>query len=134
MIKKLMKCEGFNELLNGDEKEAWKKIKEVTKNFLGNKRATNHKEMIAEMMSALKVIKVNMSPKMHYLDGHVERFEKNCGDFSDEQGERFHQDIVEFERRYKGKSIINMLGEYCWSLCRYPEEEESKRICKQPSF
>ena len=40
-----------------------------------------------------------MSIRMHYLHSHLDRFPENCGDVSDEQGERFHQDIKGMERR-----------------------------------
>ncbi|KYM81997.1 hypothetical protein ALC53_07545, partial [Atta colombica] len=38
--------------------------------------------------------------------------EANWGEFNDD-GERFHQDI---EKRFKGKDIRHMLGEYCWFI------------------
>ena len=38
-----------------------------------------------------------MSIKKHFL--HLDRFPANCGDVSDDQGERFHQAIKEMERR-----------------------------------
>jgi hypothetical protein len=37
---------------------------------------------------------------------------------SDKQGERFHQDISQTEKRYSEKSNSNMLADYCWSLIR----------------
>jgi len=45
----------------------------------------------------------NMSIKLHFLYSHLERFPENLGDLSDEQGERFHQDIREMEVRYQGR-------------------------------
>ncbi|GBM72637.1 hypothetical protein AVEN_238222-1 [Araneus ventricosus] len=50
---------------------------------------------------------------------------------SDEQGERFHQDIKEMERRYQGRWDVNMMADYCWCLKRdsdvddKPEKEAS---------
>jgi hypothetical protein len=32
------------------------------------------------------------------------------------QGERFHKDVKESERRYQGRWNINMLTDYCWML------------------
>ncbi|GAB0098325.1 hypothetical protein DMENIID0001_140440 [Sergentomyia squamirostris] len=37
---------------------------------------------------------------------------------SDEQGEQFHQQIKEMERRYQGRWDHHMLADYCWSLHR----------------
>ena len=38
-----------------------------------------------------------MSIKMHYLFSHIDRFPENLGAMSDEQGERFHQDIKKWK-------------------------------------
>ena len=35
---------------------------------------------------------------------------------SEEQGERFHQDVMVFERRYQGQYNENMMGYYIWGL------------------
>ena len=42
-----------------------------------------------------------MSVKMHFLRSHLDYFPHNWGDFSEEQGERFHQDISDMEKRYQ---------------------------------
>lgn len=76
------------------KKRAFNGIVATIKNFLGNKRAENYKEIIAEMMSAFRDMKVNMSLKIHFLYDHLEFFPDNLGDYSDEHGERFHQDIL----------------------------------------
>ena len=44
-----------------------------------------------------------MSYKLHFLHNHSDQFPENCGDFSDEHGERFHQDIKNKEQRYQGR-------------------------------
>ena len=46
-------------------------------------------------------------------------FPENLGSVSDEQGERFHQDISLMEKRYKGKWTPNM-------LCRLLLESEKR--------
>ncbi|CAD6216765.1 GSCOCG00012892001-RA-CDS [Cotesia congregata] len=38
-----------------------------------------------------------MHLKLHYLHSHQDHFPENLGDYSEEQGERFHQDISEME-------------------------------------
>ncbi|KAJ7985778.1 hypothetical protein DPEC_G00344000 [Dallia pectoralis] len=40
------------------------------------------------------------------------KFKKQMGTFSEEQGERFHQDILECERRNPGQYNENMMGDY----------------------
>ena len=34
-----------------------------------------------------------MSLKLHFMDSHVQYFPEHLGDYNEEQGERFHQDI-----------------------------------------
>ena len=60
-------------------------------------------------------------------------FPPNSGTVSDEQGERFCRDIVIMEKRYQGKSTVNMLSDYCWMIIRTPksavsESEPVKRL------
>ncbi|UYV66594.1 hypothetical protein LAZ67_4002243 [Cordylochernes scorpioides] len=51
---------------------------------------------------------------------------------SDEQGERFHQDIKVMEERYQGVWDYIMMADYCWNLFRdlpeYPYKRKSKRL------
>ena len=37
---------------------------------------------------------------------------------SEEQGERFYQDIKCMEKQYQGSWNVNMLADYCWELQR----------------
>ncbi|KAK3883232.1 hypothetical protein Pcinc_012433 [Petrolisthes cinctipes] len=55
---------------------------------------------------------------MHFLRSHLDYFSNNCGDLSEEQGERFHKDIQEMEERYQGRWDVNFLADYCWCLKR----------------
>jgi hypothetical protein len=45
-------------------------------------------------------------------------FRKILGAVSEEQGERFREDIKEMETRYQGRWNVNMMGDYCWLLRR----------------
>ncbi|KYQ56489.1 hypothetical protein ALC60_04566, partial [Trachymyrmex zeteki] len=99
-------------------------------NFLSNKNTDNHKELVAEMISAFHAMKVNMSLKIHLLHNHLDFFTPNLGKFSDEHGERFHQDITITEKRFKEKDVRHMLGEYCWSIVRDTKSESYKRQIK----
>ena len=57
-----------------------------------------------------------MSIKLHYLHNHLEHFPENLDDVSDEQGERFHQDISEMKSRYQGRWDQGMMADYCWCI------------------
>ena len=73
-----------------------------------------------------------MSIKMHYLFLHIDRFPENLGSISDEQGERFHQDIKEMESRYQGRWDAVMMADYCWTLRRdLPTTQYSRTSTKR---
>jgi hypothetical protein len=117
-IRELMSDQAFDQVLNDNELAAWISLKEVILNFLGNNRARNYGELVDKMLEAYKRMKCNMSLKIHFLHSHLDFFPSNLGDVSDEHGERFHQDVATMEKRYKGKSTLSMLADYCWSLKR----------------
>jgi len=56
--------------------------------------------------------------KVHMVHALLDKFKKNLGAYSEEQGERFHHDIKDFEVRYQGKYNENMMGDYVWGLIR----------------
>jgi hypothetical protein len=59
-----------------------------------------------------------MRLKIHFFNSHLGFFPENLGAMSENQGERFHRDIKEMERRYQGRWNVNMMGDYCWTLHR----------------
>ncbi len=71
-------------------------------NFLGNHKASNYRELVKEMLSALEQLDANMNIKVHFLFSHIYKFPDNLRDFSEDQGERLHQDIKIMEDMYQG--------------------------------
>jgi len=61
-------------------------------------------------------------------------FPKNCVAVSDENGERFHQDISSVEKRYQGKLNCAMLADYFWTLARDAPTMEHKRQAKRKNY
>jgi len=53
---------------------------------------------------------------------------------SDEQGERFHQDIKEMETRYQRCWVAVMMADYCWTLKRDIPAAEYSRCSKKRKF
>ncbi|GBP56911.1 hypothetical protein EVAR_33967_1 [Eumeta japonica] len=51
-----------------------------------------------------------MSIKLHYLRNHLDKFLDNLGNYSKEQGERFHQDLKVMEERYQGRPARDGAG------------------------
>ena len=62
-------------------------------------------------MQNFQALGVRMCTTMCFLNSHPDRFLENCGDYSEVQGEHFHQDIHMMEERYQGLGDINMLAQ-----------------------
>jgi hypothetical protein len=117
-IRKLIANPNFDATLSALELDAWVSFKELCSNFLGNHRADNYVKLVDNLLIAYRELGCRMSLKLHFLHSHLDRFSANMGAVSDEQGERFHQDIAEMERRYQGRWDPSMMGDYCWTLVR----------------
>ncbi|GBM99306.1 hypothetical protein AVEN_258407-1 [Araneus ventricosus] len=70
------------------------------------------------MIKNVKILDCSMSLNVHFLDSHLVYFPENLGAVSEEQGEIFHQDIKEMERRYQGKWNVSMIANCFWILQR----------------
>ncbi|GBM33829.1 hypothetical protein AVEN_76196-1 [Araneus ventricosus] len=55
-------------------------------------------------------------------------FPENLGAYSEEQGDRFHQDVRDIERRSPGRRDVNMLADYYWILTWETEVGKRKRV------
>ncbi|KAI6659700.1 hypothetical protein LOD99_14625 [Oopsacas minuta] len=83
-IRKLLRDNSFKDSMNEEEKRAW--------------HPTTNKELVTKLVDSSHALGCNMSIKTHYLRDHLDRFPDNLGDMSEEQGERFHQDIKVMEQ------------------------------------
>ena len=88
------------------------------KNFLGNKKAGNHEDLVGNMLSVFHDLGCKMSIKVHFLFSHLDKFLDNPGSVSDEQGERFRQDLMAVKERYQGRWDCHMLADYFWIIKR----------------
>ena len=59
-----------------------------------------------------------MSLKVHFPHLHLDFFPEHLGTVSDEQEERFHQDIATMKQRYQGRWDPAMTSDYWWFLKR----------------
>ena len=131
-IRQLMGDQKFCGSMNEVELAAWLSFVEVVKNFLGNDRVDNYKEIVNNMLGNFRILGIHMSIKVHFLHNHLNQFPENLGDVSDEQGERFHQDIKTIEERYQGRWDIKMMADYCWNLKRdVPDSKHSRKSRKR---
>ncbi|GBM25651.1 hypothetical protein AVEN_82767-1 [Araneus ventricosus] len=117
-MKAVFRDEEFEKKLSEAEKAAWLALKSVCTHFLGNKEAVNYEDLVGDMVKCFRVIGCNMSLNQQVLDSHLDFFPQNLGAISDEHGERFHEDISMFEKRFSGRGNRSMLAEYCWSVIR----------------
>ena len=133
-IRTLIRDKEFVKSMNAIESAAWNSFVEVVQNFLGNHKASNYKQLVMHMLKCFEKLGANMSIKLHYLFSHLDRFPQNLGDFSDEQGERFHQDIKVMEERYQGRWDQHMRADYSWNLLRDCPDVHHSRKSYKPQF
>ena len=117
-IRKLMKDPEFTMYVMYTEYDAWQPFVSVVKWFLGNIRDQNYVNLVNRLLESFHKLGCIMSIKVHFLHSHLDKFPINLGDVSDEQGERFHQDIKRMEELYQGRYDRNMMADHCWSLKR----------------
>lgn len=131
-IRKLIRDQNFTRSMKAVEKKAWNSFVAVVQNFLGNKKAENYEDIVAAMLTNYCKLGCNMSIKVHFLHSHLDAFPENLGAVSDEQGERFHQDIKVMEERYQGRWDTHMMADYCWGIKRdVPEMTHSRKSYKR---
>lgn len=105
-IRKIMLDENFLGKLNQIEKRAWTSFMVLCTNFLGNERSEDYINVVNEFLDAYSEMGCRMSIKVHFLHSHLDFFPENLGKFSDEQGERFHQEMAAMEKRFNGKNPL----------------------------
>ena len=112
-IRKLMQDEIFTARMTVAERVAWCSYVSVIREFLGNTKSSNYRNLVDVMLQNFQALGARMSIKLHYLFSHQDYFPENLGDVSEEQGERFHQDIRTMEERYQGRWDSHMMADYC---------------------
>lgn len=117
----------FSGLLTSNESAARNSFKKIIVRFLGNTRFDKYKQIIKDLLENYRRMGANMSLKIHFLHSHLDFSPENLGESSDEQGERFHQDMKQIELNYQGYWNETMLGDYCWFLIRETDPNQYKR-------
>jgi hypothetical protein len=92
-----MMDDSFTDTMTEIEEVTWNTLKEVLKTFLGNIKNPLYKEIVRNMLDKFKILGCNMSLKLHSLASHLDYFPPNLGAVSEEQDERFHQDLKDVE-------------------------------------
>ena len=120
----------------GTQKSGWLSFKNVIKKFLGNFKSPDWIKGVSGIVDSFQKLKPSMSLKLHFIDSYIEYFPENLEDYSEEQGERFHQNITVMEQRYQGRWNENKMADYCWMLKRDAPQKErlSRKMQLQRSF
>ncbi|GBM51340.1 hypothetical protein AVEN_110798-1 [Araneus ventricosus] len=124
----MMKDENFQTKMETNERKSWESFKLVITSFLGNKKDPNYKSIVEEMIKKFKILDCSMSLKVPFLDSYLDYFPENLGEISEEQSERFHQDIKEMKRRYQGKWNLRLDDTKRQSLQSSQEEKSQKNF------
>ena len=117
-IRKLIQDQAFTSHMTAVESAAWCLYVSVVREFLGNTKASNYRYFVDVMLRNFQALGSRMSVKLHYLFSHLDYFPENLGDVSEEQGERFHQNIKTLKEKYQGRWNAHMMSDYCWTLIR----------------
>ncbi len=91
---------------------------------LGNNKSPTYRDGIQNLLDTYHKMG---SLQIHFLHSHLDFFPKNLGAVSDEQGERFHQDIRAIENRYQGFWNEIMMADYYRMLYIDNSEQMYKR-------
>ena len=110
-ISKMLKSESLEAKMNETEKEARQAFRGVVNGILRYKRNQNYKELVQKFIKSYQNMGCRMSVKLHFLCSHLDFFQENLADFSEEHGERFHQDNEPMEKRYEGRWDSAMMGD-----------------------
>ena len=81
-----------------------------------NHKAENYVKLVAKLVKTCSKRDCRMSFKVHMLDANLDQFMENMGVYSEELGERFHQNISDFERCYPGQYNKLIMGDCIWRL------------------
>ena len=70
------------------------------------------------MLLAFRAFMSNMDIKLNFLSSHLDQFHKNPEAVSEEQGDRFYQDLKIMEELNLGRWDTDMMADYCCSTKR----------------
>jgi len=136
-IKRIITSNILPRYLSHEHQEAYGYLTEVFHGFLGQTnrvRDANSISSVEKMVQSMRSIGCSMSLKLHMLHSHISFF-KDFIRSSDQHGERFHQEILPMEQRYRGKLVEHMIGDYLWSIVREsnnPHRRKTNSKISQP--
>ena len=82
----------------------------------------------------MEILDLRCQLRCIFVQSHLDYFPYNCGDFSEEQGDRIHQDISIMVYIYRGRGGVNIVSDYCWYLKRDIILIQPLITCKQSNI
>lgn len=115
-VRRLVDDEVFAELLESEgaspESEAWQAFVQVDKRFFGkDDRPEDYQVLVGDMIGTFQRMGCNMSLKMHLMVDHLDLFPAHLGTWSDQHGERGHQEVKSSARLYGDTRTTRVLTE-----------------------
>ena len=102
-IRLLLKDPALIFTMKKEELNVWKALPDVVKNFLGNIKSPDFCKLDESLLQVFQDLRCNVSVKVHFLHSHLDYFPENLGEFIEEQGEKFHQDIKVMKKKVSGE-------------------------------
>lgn len=81
------------DLMNIAEADAWCWFNLIVRKFRESHKEDNYSEIVENTFSSFRQLSCNISIKMYYLPSHFDCSLGNFGEFRDEQGDWFRQDL-----------------------------------------
>ena len=106
----------------------------VIREFLSSTKSSTYQILVDVLLQNFQALGARMSIKLHFLFSHQDYFAGNLGDVSEEQVDRFHQDIRTMEERFQGSWDVYMMADYCWTLIRDCTEQNHRRKSYKQTF
>ena len=132
-IRELGKDSMFDDALSAAELSAWRSLKSVITNFLGNNRSAEYEKEVDELLKNFSKIKGSYVSQNALSTVPLRLFPSELWR-PEEQGQRFHQVIRVMEERCQGRWDVNFLADYCWCLTRDVVATQHMRKSLKRSF
>lgn len=113
--RQITESKGFPKKLTRTKEAVWNSFDPVVRDFLGNQKAEDYVELVETLVKNYgKMGCCCVFLDVHILEAHLSKTKENMGAYSEEQGERLLQGMLDFERRHVGSYDENMKGDYIW--------------------
>lgn len=134
LINQLMEDNTFAQFLTEDQLNLWQSICAFSKELLSARiRPENYMELANNLKDSFARLGTNMSPKVHLATQHPSEFRQFCAKYSEQPGERMHQDLKPMQERYHSSGWgLSFLADYLYNLRR--ETVSKSRKSRRTSF